>query len=128
MRAKYPQADGRGIVPRKWSVSKEYGPLVLIAERIQKKLIQHGWPVSYTVHPTNRLFPVVCDWINELGETPEFLAALQRATEITAREFRVTVQLRGSCLTLTGEWVVRFRYAGGKVAAVTIHPAPDCPF
>lgn len=104
------------------------GPLVLICERILKKLIQHGWPASYEVQRSNRLSPSVAFWFNELGETPEFLAALELACEIVARSFRVTVSVSGSKLTLIGEWVVRLRYADGKVAAATIHPAPDCPF
>lgn len=128
MRAKFPQPDGRGIVPRKWSVSKEYGPLVLVCERVLKKLIQHGWPASYEIAPTNRLQPTLAIWFNELGETPEFLQALDRAISIVAGAFRVTVSLSGTHLTLIGEWIVRLRYARGKIAAASIHPAPDCPF
>jgi len=104
------------------------GPLVLLCEKVLKKLIQHGWPASYTVKASNRLFPTVAVWSNELGETPEFLLALSRAIEIVAAGFRVSFLLDGVSLSLVGEWVVRLRYAGGKVASATIHPAPDCPF
>lgn len=128
MKAKYPQPDGRGIIPRKWSVLKINGPLVLVCEKVLKKLIQHGWPACYTLRRTNRLLPTNADWSNELGETPEFLAALERAIEIVSRSFRVTVSLSGCSLSLIGEWVVRLRIVDGKPVAATIHPAPDCPF
>lgn len=115
-------------MPRKWSVLKQGGPLVLVCEKVLKKLIQHGWPASYRMVATNRLFPTEAIWSNELGETAEFLEALDRAILIVAASFRVTVQLTGVRVTVIGDWVVRLRYAGGKIAAASIHPAPDCPF
>lgn len=128
MRAKFPQPDGRGIVPRKWSVVKDCGPLVLVCEKVLKKLIQHGWPAFYQVQPTNRLHPVAVLWFNELGETVEFLDALERAITIVAGGYRVTVHLTANRVTLVGEWVVRLRIVGGRTAAASIHPAPECPF
>lgn len=128
MRATYPQPDGRGIIARKWSVLKINGPLVLVCEKVLKKLIQHGWPASYSLVKTNRLYPTVAIWSNDLGETPEFLLALERAIFIVARSFRVTVSLDFLSLSLVGEWVVKIRLVNSKPAAATIHPAPDCPF
>lgn len=101
---------------------------MLICERVLKKLIQHGWPASYELQASNRLFPTVAIWSNELGLTPEFLAALDRAIAIVAGACRVPFLLSGAALSLVGEWVVRLRSHGGKVVAATIHPAPDCPF
>lgn len=128
MTAQYPQPDGRGIIPRKWAVLKLGGPLVLVCEKVLKKLIQHGWPASYEVQASNRIFGTVAVWSNELGETPEFLLALERAIFIVAHSFRVPFSLRGTSLSLVGEWVVRHRYAQGRIVAASIHPAPDCPF
>lgn len=101
---------------------------MLVCEKVLKKLIQHGWPASYRLVATNRLWPIEAIWANELGETSEFLEALDRAITIVAGSFRVTVQLTGTRFRMVGEWVVRLRYAGGRIAAATIHPAPDCPF
>jgi len=130
MRAKFPQPDGRGIVPRKWPVEKRHGPLVLLCELVLKKLIQHGWPAVYVCDPTNRLYPLRAVFSNEGGETPEFLAALQMACDICGRKLRVRFVLEGVALVLDGEWVVRLRYHGDphKPVAASIHPAPDCPF
>jgi len=129
VRAKYPQPDGRGIIPRKWSVDKVHGPLVLLCERILKKLIQHGWPASYRCVATNRLHPTVAIWSNELGDTPDFLAALDRAVFIVCRSFGVTFDLVASRFELLGDWVVKVRLGPeGRIASASIVPAPDCPF
>lgn len=37
----------QAVVKRKWSADKSAGPLVLLAEWVQKRLIQHGWPCEY---------------------------------------------------------------------------------
>lgn len=39
--------DDQATVKRKWSADKSAGPLVLLAEWLQKRLIQHGWPCEY---------------------------------------------------------------------------------
>lgn len=41
--------DGRATVKRKWSADKTAGPLVLLAEWLQKRLIQHAWPCDIVV-------------------------------------------------------------------------------
>jgi len=38
----------RETVKRKWSAEKSAGPLILAAEWLQKRLIQHAWPCEYT--------------------------------------------------------------------------------
>lgn len=45
---KNPPPD-RETVKRKWSADKSAGPLVLLAEWMQKRLIQHAYPCDYTV-------------------------------------------------------------------------------
>lgn len=40
----------RQTVKRKWSADKSAGPLVLLAEWLQKRLIQHAYPCAYTVY------------------------------------------------------------------------------
>lgn len=37
------------VTKRKWSADKSAGPLVFLAELLQKRLIQHAWPCSYAV-------------------------------------------------------------------------------
>jgi len=39
----------RETVKRKWSADKSTGPLVLLAELLQKRLIQHAYPCAYTI-------------------------------------------------------------------------------
>lgn len=39
----------RETVKRKWSADKSAGPLVLLAEWLLKRLIQHAWPCEYVV-------------------------------------------------------------------------------
>lgn len=50
------RAPDQGIVKRKWSVEKSAGPLVMLAELLQKRLIQHGWPCEYK-RATTVFFP-----------------------------------------------------------------------
>lgn len=158
MRAKFPQPDGRGILPRKWSTLKTGGPLIYFAEKVLKWVIQHGYPALYEPEKTNRLFPVAVNFSNELGETVGFLQCLQDACEIAARALRVTFSLVGCRLTLAGDWEMRLSgalppivekddageicgsrpggrwtcYAGetlpGKPDRVKIVPARDVPF
>lgn len=40
-------SDQQVTTKRKWSADKTAGPLVLLAELIQKRLNQHGWPCDY---------------------------------------------------------------------------------
>lgn len=100
MRA-YPQADGRGIIARKWSAYKEGGPLVLLCERIQKKMIQFGWPCRYEVEKTNRVFPLLARWFHLDGcETPQFWEALQNAVEIVSSACRFPAVLCAGVLSV----------------------------
>lgn len=41
------QLPERRTVRRKWSADKTAGPLVLLAEWMQKRMIQHAWPCRY---------------------------------------------------------------------------------
>jgi len=45
---KNPPPD-RETVKRKWSADKSAGPLVLLAEWVQKRLIQHAYPCEYSI-------------------------------------------------------------------------------
>lgn len=116
---KFPQPDGRGIVPRKWSTLKECGPLVLLCERILKKMIQFGWPSRYETEATNRLFPTVARWFHLDGvDTPEFRKALAYAVEIVSASARVLVAFDGDRLSLCGEYnvdVISGRIVAGHV-------------
>lgn len=122
MRAKYPQADGRGIVPRKWSALKTGGPLIHFAELVLKRLIQHGWPADYK-SLWNEGESRLVRFDNELGVTPEFEEALLRACQIVARRCRCLFSLAGTVLELSGWWWLKLRYANGKIVAVTFYRA-----
>lgn len=116
MTPKYPQSDGRGIVPRKWSVDKTHGPLVVICEMVLKRLIQHGWPSDYLVSGGAALFS------NALGSTNSFFQALADAVYIVSDRMRVRVVLDGLTLALVGHWYCEFRFGGaGKIVAVSIY-------
>lgn len=132
-RVAYVQPDGRGIVARKWSVDKGAGPVVLVAERIAKKLIQHGWPVELErLRPTRGQGQRVRLRLLTGPETPEFLAALECAVQIESHYWPADVRAEGSCVWLQGphHMVVRLYFSGGKamkVARVKRGPLP-CPF
>lgn len=123
MRVSYPQVDGRGIVRRKWSALKTGGPLIFVAERVQKKLIQHGYPASYEALPTNRVFTQVVVFRNELGNTSSFLQCLLDCCEVVSRALRVPCFLDGCSLRLVGEWRLKV-----KQGYVSFRPASEAPF
>lgn len=110
VRAKFPQPDGRGILPRKWSADKLGGPLRYFAELVLKRLIQHGFPASYRML-SNGGVPTVVRFENELGETDAFLQALSDALEIVARRCRCYFEAVGTLVRLAGEWRLDLRFA-----------------
>lgn len=103
MRAKFPQADGRGILPRKWSADKFGGPLLYFSELVLKRLIQQGFPASYRAMSNGR-DPRFVLFENEFGETSLFMRALIDSIEIIARRVRCVVCRDGCMLSLSGEW------------------------
>lgn len=103
MRAKFPQADGRGILPRKWSADKLGGPLLYFAELVLKRLIQQGFPASYRPL-SNSAEPRFVVFENELGATSLFMRALIDAIEIIARRVRCVVCRDGCTVSLSGDW------------------------
>lgn len=113
MRAKYRQPDGRAIVPRKWSACKTGGPLIYFAERVLKKLIQHGYAATYVARATNRIHAVVVDFDNDLGQTESFKLCLADCCDVVSRALRVRCALEGMALRLVedlrlvvkGNWV-----------------------
>lgn len=123
MRAKYPQPDGRAIVRRKWSALKTGGPLIFFAERVLKKLIQHGYPASYVARATNAVFAEVVEFDNEVGLTPSFLICLADCCAVVARALRVACDLQGTVLRLVGAWRLEV-----KGTAVAFRPASEPPF
>lgn len=113
---RYPQPDGRGIVPRKWPAAKD-GPDIYLAEVILKKMIQFGWPCSYTLGPRKRGSGVVILWRSEVcEETPEFLAALETAVQTVALSLRVKVECDGLACWLVGPHWLKLRRSSGGVA------------
>lgn len=47
-------AFSREVAKRKWSADKSAGPLVLLAEWLKKRLIQHAYPCDFIVEWDNR--------------------------------------------------------------------------
>lgn len=103
MRAKYPQADGRGVLPRKWSADKLGGPLLYFAELVLKRLIQQGFPASYRPL-SNSDDPQFVVFENELGETALFMRALTDALVIVGRRVRCLFWRDGCWVSLRGQW------------------------
>jgi len=126
----YPQPDGRGILPRKWSVDKLNGPLIYLAEIVLKRLIQHGFPAEYSILPFNSLHPNRVEFRNGLGETEEFLTCLVRCVGFVFGASRVKWTLVGSVLSLDGHYVLRLRHALGRVVGASVHRCDptDAPF
>ena len=137
-RAKFQQADGRALVPRKWSVDKFSGPLVFVAETILKRLIQHGWAASYRKLANDDQEALLVRFENEGGNTPEFLRACDLIAEIVNRRLGVAMEMTDGLLRLVGRWSMELVWnqpkpgSDGKRAIVRVIlrlvGSSECPF
>lgn len=128
MLAKYPQPDGRSLARRKRSAFKEGGALVLFADRVLKRVVQHGFAASYLVRG-NGPEPSQVLFVNRLGPTDSFFACLRRALEIVARSCRVQFLEADGLVALAGAYVLKLRYAkrtAKPVAADFVLVGPPC--
>lgn len=112
-------SDQQATVKRKWSADKTAGPLVLLAEWIQKRMIQHGWPCAYEVlsskiqgpeemAPVETLIHGVF-FVEAKGRpkfTEEFWEAFDCVMRIVTHEKRVRAYRDGAHIYLDGQWHV----------------------
>jgi hypothetical protein len=104
---------------RKWSADKTAGPLILLAEWLQKRLIQHAWPCRYEV--IWEISPPVEDGANlertavdvrfiaQSGRPPlsdNFFDAFDAVLRILMHEKRLQAYRIGANLFLDGDYHV----------------------
>lgn len=110
----------QAVVKRKWSAEKSAGPLVLLAEWLQKRLIQHGWPCDYlrdivrvplgpeeNAHQENDVVAVAFGPYR--GRQPlndEFWDAFDGVLRVVSHEKRLRAYRIGANLYLDGEYHV----------------------
>lgn len=112
-------------MPRKWSADSDCGPLVLLCERILKRMIKHGWPAAYSASTNeDHAYPSVAYWQSQIegGETPAFWNALSQIIEVVASANRVSVQYAPPALALNGGYFVN------KKSGRIVSSARNAPF
>ncbi len=100
----------REYIKRVWRVPKDRGALEYFSALLVKALVKHGWPASAIVK--NGYIHVSCKG-HGLDHPPDFSDAVDVATRIIARTYRVTathtlglVQLHGSYRVTSGGFFV----------------------
>lgn len=102
-------SPNRGRVKRKWAVGKTYGPVILIAELLQKKLIQHSWPCEYGAQNTGSYeegFVTFSATKSKQSLGPDFISALDVAIRIVAAENKCEIERSGLQIRLIGQYHV----------------------
>lgn len=139
VRVTFPQPDGRGVIPRKWTVASDAGASVFVAERLQKRLIAAGWPVDYRLTPQSGWNGQRIRFVLRLGPASAGLvSAVADLAEIEARRWHATIACDGACCWLVGpHWLdVKLRRSGTKTMRVpalkrgepSVRPLDDPPF
>ena len=105
----------RGRIKRKWSVDKENGPLVMAAELVLKKLIQHSWPCEYRADREGGICYARFRAVRGRQIGPDFSEALERACRIVGADHRVTIACDGVDMWLDGDYYIN---RAGKLAKV----------
>ena len=118
----------RQTVKRKWSVEKSAGPLVLLAEILQKRLIQHAYPCEYTSYKKTDAdgFTTVygVEFHSSRGRPPlgpKFWEAFDTVLRIVAYEKNLSAWREDGLLYLDGIYHVN-KYG------VIRRGLPPCPF
>lgn len=107
------RARDQATVKRKWSADKTAGPLVLLAEWVQKRLIQHGWPCDYVqsvytdVDDYSSVFCVTfVEYRNRPPFTSAFWDAFDAVLRVVAHEKNLRCYRDGDSLFLDGVYHV----------------------
>ena len=109
----------RATVKRKWSADASAGPLILLAEWMQKRLIQHAWPCAYVAHwqvvqpvhenEDQRKICVGVTFVPMAGRPPftdAFWGAFDAVLRVVSHERRLRAYRDGPSLHLDGDWHV----------------------
>lgn len=94
----------RGVVKRKWAVSRDDGPTVFFAEQVQKKLIAHYWPCTYDWYPGTGT--VVFRPVKGRTFSGGFLDAFRLALRVVAGPQKVQYRTVDFSFRLVGEYEI----------------------
>lgn len=111
--------SSRRYIKRIWRVPQTRGPVEYLATALCKALRKHGWPASFVLPEQGEWHD---DWSfqiehNDLGIAmpPDFLEAVEIATRIIARAYRVDVSEYRGFVTFNRPYTVA---AGGHFKEV----------
>lgn len=84
--------SSRQYTKRIWRVPKDRGALEFFATLLCKALVKHGWPASFKrVDMSSDEFVVTYDHPNKIPPGPDFFRAVEIATRVVARTYKVDV-------------------------------------
>ena len=95
----------RRYVKRIWRVPKDRGALEFLAVQIVKALVKHGWPARWEYDPQAG-GAVICSHDHGEALPPDFLAAVEAVTRITARSLRVELDAYRNFVALAHDYEV----------------------
>lgn len=95
--------DNRRYIKRVWRVPKDRGALDYFATLVVKALVKHGWPAKW-VRDFNGVFPdaFTIESVFDGENLPDdFIRAIEIAARITARTYRVQIEMNRNWIALT---------------------------
>lgn len=129
----YIQADGRARMRRKWRVSKDQGPVVLIAERVVKAMIRRRWPCEWVLAdgppdplglrgmPSAVRFVCLATQYDPEAWSSLLLVTLDAVVLLEGRQVQAAVRFEDGVLTAPGCWVSprgQVRFGPARAGAV----------
>lgn len=97
--------DTRAYVKRVWRVPKTRGALEYFATLLTKALVKHAWPADWELVPHTDGF-VIKTKGGSADIPPDFMRAVEIATRVLARNYRVDVVQHSNWVGLNRNYAV----------------------